>query len=262
VALAEAWLPAAREQPVLSRGAVHDFTAWFLFEGLLRAALDAGYVAVLFAVLEATTVPLQIPYVQLLSPLVRAIVAIVVADFVLWWNHWLMHKVSFLWAFHAVHHSQRELNLFTNLRFHIGEVLVARTIRYTPLYLLGLEVELAVWVPVVIESYERIYHANLRTGFGPLKYVLVTPQSHRIHHSREPRHADQNFGILFSFWDRLFGTQCREYDAYPATGIRDAEFPSEQSSERYNVFSTYFAQFLYPFRRVVQSNRPKDAESA
>jgi sterol desaturase/sphingolipid hydroxylase (fatty acid hydroxylase superfamily) len=131
-------------------------------------------------------------------------------------------------------------------------VIISRIIRFTPLYLLGLDIQLAVWIPIAMESYERVYHANLRSGYGWLKYLLVTPQSHRIHHSAEARHRDKNFGIFFSFWDRLFGTQWTGYDEYPRTGIDDEGFPLEQTARPYNVFFTYFAQFVYPFAELAR----------
>jgi len=94
--------------------------------------------------------------------------------------------------------------------------------------------------------YTRLYHANIRTNLGPLKYILVTPQSHRVHHSLALEHRDTNFGSLFSFWDYLLGTQCQEYDVYPDTGIDDADFPQEQRLGLKRLLLTPIEQMLYP----------------
>jgi sterol desaturase/sphingolipid hydroxylase (fatty acid hydroxylase superfamily) len=101
----------------------------------------------------------------------------------------------------------------------------------------------------VARWYTRFYHGNIRTNLGPLRYVLVTPQSHRIHHSIEPRHLDTNFGALFSIWDRLFGTQYRGHDEYPETGIADAAFPHEAKGDLRSLLVTPLAQMAYPLRR-------------
>jgi sterol desaturase/sphingolipid hydroxylase (fatty acid hydroxylase superfamily) len=224
---------------------------------LLRTVVDVAYLALIYSFYDRylSFVRIGDAVATSIPTYVRVVGALVIADFALWWHHLFMHKVKFFWVFHSVHHSQRELNIFTNLRFHVGEVLVSRTIRYTPLYILNLDFQLAVWIPVVIEAYERVYHANLRTGYGLLKYVLVTPQSHRIHHSADKRHFDKNFGILFSFWDRLFGTQWANYDEYPGTGINDQGFPAEQSATTLGTPATYFSQFAYPFACLIQAAR-------
>jgi sterol desaturase/sphingolipid hydroxylase (fatty acid hydroxylase superfamily) len=68
--------------------------------------------------------------------------------------------------------------------------------------------------------HARLYHANVRTNLGVLRYVVVTPQSHRVHHSVEARHHDKNFGAFLSVWDRLFKTHyIGDDDEYPATGL-------------------------------------------
>jgi len=84
--------------------------------------------------------------------------------------------------------------------------------------------------------------------------VLVTPQSHRVHHSIEGRHSDTNFGSLFSVWDHLFGTQYRRYDEYPDTGIEDAAFPVERSTRIRDLLVTPIVQMAYPFQRILRKD--------
>ena len=183
--------------------------------------------------------------------------AIVAGDLLKWIHHYLSHKVRFLWYFHSIHHSQRELNLFTQARFHAVEAISLVPILYTPLYVLNLNFGSAAWIILLTEWYARITHANLRTNYGPLRHALVTPQSHRIHHSCEPRHSDKNFAALFSVWDRLFGTQWPNHDEYPATGVADADFPWEESVGGTHVLSNYFAQLIYPFRQIFRSRHSR-----
>jgi sterol desaturase/sphingolipid hydroxylase (fatty acid hydroxylase superfamily) len=159
------------------------------------------------------------------SPAARVTVGVVVGDFVAWFHHWLRHKVPLFWRFHAVHHSQREMNVFTDQRYHPLEYLVTSSVRALPMFMLGASVPTVVGVSLATEMLTKFYHGNVRTNFGPLRYLLVTPQSHRIHHSIELQHRDTNYGVIFSLWDRLFGTQHPSSDVYPETGVEDRLAP-------------------------------------
>ncbi len=106
------------------------------------------------------------------------------------------------------------------------------------------------WLYFIPVLYFRLYHANIKTNLGPLKYILVTPQSHRIHHSLERKHWDKNYGFIFTIWDNVFGTQYKNYDEYPDTGVDDLNFPVERSFTC--VVKTFFAQLFYPFQQLLK----------
>jgi sterol desaturase/sphingolipid hydroxylase (fatty acid hydroxylase superfamily) len=252
VLLAERLTPADRQQKPLSRGMIHDGFAWFLIDAPLKGLLYTGFLGLLYWTLDNHAPFLRIDAVFTAAVPAWALVvtAIVVSDLLRWIHHYVSHKIPVLWHFHSVHHSQRELNLFTQARFHAIDVATVVPILYMPLYVLNLDFELAVWIVLLTDWYGRITHANLRTNYGFLRHALVTPQSHRIHHSRERRHIDMNFGTLFSVWDRIFGTQWPNHDEYPATGIADETFPWETSVGGTHVLSNYFAQLIYPFRQL------------
>lgn len=189
--------------------------------------------------------------------MIVSLLAVLAGDLLNWFHHYIRHKIGVLWLFHTIHHSQQQMNMFTDLRVHIIEYAIAKPVTILPLFVLGLDIQLAFWLTLVMESYTRIYHGNLRTNYGPLRYLLVTPQSHRIHHSALPRHLDKNFGVIFSFWDRMFGTQWPGYDEYPPTGISDAGFPHERSVAGLRVVTNYIRQMLYPFRVIGSRVRGK-----
>jgi len=107
----------------------------------------------------------------------------------------------------------------------------------------------------VLKFYSRFYHGNIRTNLGPLRYLLVTPQSHRVHHSVEARHFDTNFGAILSIWDRLFRTRYRGDHEYPRTGIADKSFPLETSRHPIALLWAPVAQLLYPFQVLLRSVR-------
>jgi sterol desaturase/sphingolipid hydroxylase (fatty acid hydroxylase superfamily) len=250
VFVAEKAIPAIRSQPVFSVGVIQDFIGWFAFGGLVRVVLVGAFVSGIYWVCDRYLAGVQLDAAVQWPTWAAATVAIVMGDFLNWFHHWVRHKIGVLWLFHTIHHSQEQMNMFTDLRVHLVEYVVAKPISTIPLYLLGLDLELAFWLSLVLESYTRIYHANLRTNFGPLRHVLVTPQSHRIHHSADPRHWNRNFGVLFTVWDRLFGTQWTDYEEYPETGVPDAHFPHERSVGGARIITNYLRQLLYPFERL------------
>ncbi len=181
------------------------------------------------------------------------VVGILAGDFLAYGSHIARHRFDFLWNFHAVHHSQKELNLFTQHRFHDLDTFADLAIRTLPLMLLtpGLVV-IGVYNAVALIHF-RLYHCPIRSNYGPLRYILVTPQSHRIHHASDPRLQNTNFGIFFSVWDHIFGTQHRSYDRYETQlGLQDSTFPVEQDASVGEFAAVYAAQLVYPLARLLR----------
>jgi sterol desaturase/sphingolipid hydroxylase (fatty acid hydroxylase superfamily) len=147
------------------------------------------------------------------------------------------------------------MNLFTDLRVHPIERLIETGVAFIPFLSLRSDIALAslagwhlfgIW-------YARFYHSNIKSNLGMLRYILVTPQSHRIHHSLKMEHRDKNFGAIFSIWDHLFGTQYRVYDEYPATGLNDPAFPYETELGWHRTTDTLWHQLVYPFQLAFRS---------
>jgi sterol desaturase/sphingolipid hydroxylase (fatty acid hydroxylase superfamily) len=180
------------------------------------------------------------------------IVGIVAGDFLGYVSHIARHRFDFLWNFHAIHHSQRELNLFTQHRFHDVDIFADQFIRTLPLMLLSPSlIVIGVYNTVALVHF-RLYHCPIRTNYGPLRYVLVTPQSHRIHHASDPRLQNSNFGIFFSVWDHIFGTQHQSYDRYVTQlGLQDSAFPVEQDTSVGGFAAAYAAQLVYPLAKLL-----------
>lgn len=250
VFLAEKVIPADRQQRVFSVGMIQDFVGWFVIGGMVRVVLVGAMVAGLYWFCSRFLSGLRIDAVSAWPIVIVSLLAVLAGDLLNWFHHYIRHKIEVFWLFHTIHHSQEQMNMFTDLRVHIVEYAIAKPITILPLFVLGLDVQLAFWLTLVIESYTRIYHSNLRTNYGPLRYLLVTPQSHRIHHSALPQHMDKNFAVIFSFWDRLFGTQWTNYDEYPPTGIGDTGFPHERSVAGLRIVTNYIWQMIYPFKVI------------
>jgi sterol desaturase/sphingolipid hydroxylase (fatty acid hydroxylase superfamily) len=256
ILLLERFLPADKEQPLFGASFAQDFV-WVFFSAILNVLILVTFNSVLRAVIRK-----QMPWAIVTAwsdwPMwSRFLMGVLAADFLAWFHHWVRHKVHVFWLFHTVHHSQKHLNLFTDFRYHVVEYLIGGFIRVSVMTLLNFGAREIMWWLLFHEWYARFYHANIRTNLGWLRYILVTPQSHRVHHSPEPRHWDKNFGVMFSIWDRIFGTQYKGYDEYPKTGVPDQTFPHEKSARIGSLLWTPIAQMIYPFRAMVRGNSGK-----
>src|SRR6266853_1739211 len=133
-------------------------------------------------------------------------------DLLTYWWHRLQHRSRFLWAFHSVHHSQEQMTMLTASRRHPLEMLSMNVLLYFLVFQFLLGIPTRGWLPlsVILTGLIAIQHAQLDWRLGPLTRVLVSPRFHAFHHSADPRHANANFGFLFSCWDHMFGTALGE----------------------------------------------------
>jgi sterol desaturase/sphingolipid hydroxylase (fatty acid hydroxylase superfamily) len=259
----ERLIPAKENQPLFSLAFAQDLV-WFFYETILQAAIIVTWVQLLTMLYRANVPWLTIDAVLAWPGWLRFAIGILLQDLLFWGQHFTNHKLAVLWQLHTVHHSQRALNFFTDFRYHVLEYVVRQSFIVIPFLILRIDPPKIVWLSLAIGWYTRFYHGNIRTNLGPLRYLLVTPQSHRIHHSIELRHRDTNFGSIFSVWDQLFGTQYRGYDEYPDTGIDDEAFPVETKGDLRSLLVTPVVQMLYPLRRIRErfARRPVDATPA
>jgi sterol desaturase/sphingolipid hydroxylase (fatty acid hydroxylase superfamily) len=245
----ERFLPAKRNQKILSVGFAHD-TIWFLFDVVSQSTIIAAIATFWQAVYREHFSFLTIRALEHYPFWLRLTIAILVADFAGWLHHYMRHKVWWLWPFHAVHHSQKELNLFTAVRYHVLEYMLTTVIYVFFFGVITMSPHVVVYYSLFYNWYTKMTHANIKSDFGILRYLLVTPQSHRIHHSFLPQHHDKNLGIVFSIWDYIFGTQYRTYDEYPDSGIADETFPHEEEYEWRHLIWTFIKQHFYPFQAI------------
>ncbi len=178
--------------------------------------------------------------------LISFVIYLVVFDFVDYGLHRAQHQFGWWWQLHALHHSQRQMTMWSDNRNHLLDDLLRDSVFV--LLAVGLGVPPAQFVALVAltQLLESLSHANVRLSFGPmLGRVLVSPRFHRLHHSIGVGHESRgpgslgghNFAVLFPVWDMLFGT-ARFDDAYEPTGIRD-QLP-EQGARDYG--RGFFAQ--------------------
>lgn len=165
----------------------------------------------------------MVPYVGELPILLFGVLAL---DLYTYWMHRLQHGVFPLWRLHAVHHADGELDASTGVRHHPFEALIVTGGSLAVFVLLGLPgwtypIYAAL---VIVASLTQHANASLPPSVErALRTVVVTPAMHEVHHSSDERDHDNNYGTIFSFWDRLFGT----YRAAPALGADRVRFGVE-----------------------------------
>ena len=174
----------------------------------------------------------------------------VVRDFIQWNVHRLLHRSEFLWQFHKVHHSVRQMGFAAHLRFHWGETVVYRTLEYIPLAMIGFGIQDFFLVHIFATAVGHFNHSNFKVNLGPLRYLFNNPQMHIWHHAKEmPRRFGANFGITLSLWDFLFGT------AYQPKDGRDIELGFDEVD---HYPDSFLEQQLIPFRATMEvKNKPK-----
>ena len=170
-------------------------------------------------------------------------------------SHRLRHKVKWLWYFHSIHHSQEHLNPMTGDRSHFVDQIVREAIATVPIAFVGGAP--TTWsIFIVVRTFWAFFiHANVKTNLGPLKYIFVSPQYHRLHHSIMPEHFDVNYGERLAIWDFLFGTMAKDFNCYPPIGVKGIERWVVESDSTVRALITYW--FKQNILSVLQ-DRPID----
>jgi sterol desaturase/sphingolipid hydroxylase (fatty acid hydroxylase superfamily) len=131
--------------------------------------------------------------------------AVIVWDFIYYWNHRFMHESRYMWAVHVVHHSSERYNLSTALRQPVADAL-GTTLPYGALCLFGIPPGLIETARGVNLLYQFWIHTEAIGSLGPLEKIFNTPSHHRVHHGSNPQYIDRNHGSILILWDKLFGT--------------------------------------------------------
>ena len=169
----------------------------------------------------------------------QLLILFVLADFIQWNIHRLLHRVPVLWEFHKVHHSVKEMGFAAHLRFHWMETVIYKSIQYIPLAMIGFGISDFFIVHMIAVVIGHLNHSNLNISYGPLKYLLNNPVMHIWHHSKKLPQGSYgvNFGLSLSIWDYLFGTAW-----IPESG-RDIELGFEKDE---NFPTDFIHQVTYP----------------
>ena len=143
------------------------------------------------------------------SPVIAVVASVIVLDFIIYLQHVMVHAVPVLWRLHRVHHADLDFDVTTGARFHTLEIILSMLIKFATIAVLGPPVVAVVIFEVVLNATAMFNHSNVRLPLGLdriLRWIVVTPDMHRVHHSVEDDEANSNFGFNLPWWDRLFGT--------------------------------------------------------
>ncbi len=162
----------------------------------------------------------------------EAVLAFIILDFAVWLQHVAMHRVPLLWRAHSVHHSDRDLDATTALRFHPFELIASTLYKSAWVALLGVPVLVALAFELWLNANALFNHSNIRLPRSvdrSLRMILVTPDMHLVHHSVIVAEQRSNYGFALTIWDRLFGTYAVESSAgHESQSIGLTEFADDR----------------------------------
>ncbi len=183
------------------------------------------------------------------------LVSLLALDLAIYLQHVLFHAVPALWRLHRVHHADLEFDVTTGLRFHPVEILLSMGIKLAVVAALG-PPAIAVFVfEVLLNATSMFNHSNVRIPLGLdriLRWIVVTPDMHRVHHSIHPNETNSNFGFNLPWWDRLLGTyraQPQEGHAGMTIGIEQFRTPRELWLDRLLIQPLRGPASSYPINR-------------
>lgn len=171
----------------------------------------------------------------------QLLLCILVADLAQYLLHRAYHEVPLLWKFHSVHHSAKTMDWLAGSRQHMLEIVATRVAVLAPLFVIGFS-EGVINAYILIVGFQAVFnHANVHLPWGPLKYLIVTPDFHHWHHSQDDEAIDKNYAAHYAFLDYLFGSAVQSEKKFP---------------ERYGVVGNYMPdgfinQQLFPFRAML-----------
>jgi len=159
--------------------------------------------------------------------------------------HRMNHVIPLLWKFHQVHHSDKEMDASTGLRFHPIEIIYSNTIRIAIIPLAGIQLEHLIAYEIILLPVILFHHSNIKINENLdklLRIIIVTPHMHRLHHSDIQKETDSNYSSIFSIWDRLFNSfTMRSIENEFALGLGE-----KYSAKEWNSFKGMMA---IPFRK-------------
>jgi len=155
-------------------------------------------------------------FFQIEATWVVFVIAFFALDFAGYWTHRIAHEYNIFWNNHIVHHSSEEFNLACALRQSISSIVKIFAVFLLPAAILGVPPQVIAVVAPLHLFAQFWYHTRHIGRMGFLEKIIVTPSHHRVHHAINPEYLDKNYGQIFIFWDKWFGTYQEEMDEVPA----------------------------------------------
>jgi len=232
----EQLLPMHDGQKVLRRAWLND-----LVYALLNGAIVSFGLAIIITFVLITSnwlVPQGFKAMVAGQPYwLQLIEIIVLADLGFYAVHRLFHAIPALWRFHAVHHSIEEMDWLAAHRVHPLDQILTKGASLIPCFALGFSQWAIIAYFAIYHWHSLMLHANIRLNFGPLSWLVASPEFHHWHHSNRPEAHDKNFAGQIALWDFVFGT------AHLPKGEKPGQYGTDEP-----VPAGYVDQIAYPFR--------------
>ncbi|MGY3697456.1 sterol desaturase/sphingolipid hydroxylase (fatty acid hydroxylase superfamily) [Bradyrhizobium sp. USDA 3240] len=240
---------AARRQKIFRRGLLTDMAFQFVNGWLIL--LGVIVIVAIAILVNQSLLPTAVKQaIDGFPYLVQVLLVILIGDFGVYWTHRILHAVPAMWHIHAVHHAVEELDWLAAVHQHPLDVAFMKAGSMFPLYALGFSTE-AIGTYFLIYYWQAyLVHANVRLSYGPLRYVLVSPEFHHWHHSSEMEARDKNFAGMISFYDLMFGSVYLPQGRRPKTFGVDHPMPSG-----------YLALLAHPYRKWTSRLRGDDTSA-
>ncbi len=248
VFLLELLFPWRKNQAILRKDFWLDvfymFFNFFLLNLILLIALSNVTAQLLndfLSIFNLKLASIQLIDISKYPKIISLLLFFIISDFIQWNTHRMLHRVPFLWNFHKVHHSVKEMGFAAHLRYHWMEPVVYKSMLYIPMAIIGgFSIQDVFIVHFFAITIGHLNHANLGWDYGIFKYIFNNPKMHIWHHSKEmPNQYGTNFALTLSIWDYIFKT-----NYIPRNG-RDNELGFENDEQFPNNF---IKQESYPLK--------------
>lgn len=242
---AERLLAMRQGQKLFRRGWANDFL-YYIANGPI-IAIGVSVIVLATVVSAEWLVPAPIRRAVASQPYwLQTLEVILLADLGFYAAHVAFHKIPWLWKFHAVHHSIEELDWLAAHRVHPVDQIITKGVSLLPVFALGFsEIPIAIF-GLIYGWHSILLHANIKISFGPLRWLLASPEFHHWHHANHREAYDKNFAGQLSVLDVVF---------------RTAHMPKGRMPSRYGtndpVPANYLSQLAYPFRQNTRSRGGK-----
>jgi len=167
--------------------------------------------------------------------------------------HFIEHKVPWMWKFHIVHHSDKNVDVTTGLRHHPGETVFRILFTILGVYISGASIGMVMLYQSISVLFAHITHANISLPKNldrVISYILVTPNMHKVHHHFKLPFTDTNYGNIFSIWDRLFGTYSYVDNSKSLVYGIDTHINDKKIDSFYDLL-------FIPFKKMKKTNKSK-----
>ena len=220
---------------------------------LLIVIIDSIFARLLFPIVAVGVAALSVKNgwgllnMTLLPDWLEILLALILLDMAIYWQHVAFHRIPFFWSFHKVHHVDRDIDVTTGLRFHPIEIVFSLLIKLGVVLVLVAPVLAVILFEIILNGCAMFNHSNVKLPLSVdrvMRRFIVTPDMHRVHHSIHMHETNSNYGFSISLWDRMF----KSYNDQPQDGHDGMIIGLEEHQTKAPASLSW--SLLFPFKSV------------